>query len=165
MLRLGRLWMRHISQLLDRGVQRYGTLPKAARQSFLPVVLASLPLTLGSTMGAYWTLPLVIVLTVALLYFTTLETDRFMFDLSKTRAHIAITMPMCGFISLWGIVLALMERREAMLGIVGPYSLLLLVACAPAFRWKQARVMRRIPLHYSFSIVGSIVLIGSFSYV
>ncbi|RZI40362.1 hypothetical protein EGT07_23760 [Herbaspirillum sp. HC18] len=157
--------IQRILPLFDNGIQRYSALPQAVRYSLLPVVIASLPLVVSSMFGAYWTIPIVIALTAVLLYFTALETDKFMFQLSKVRAHIAITMPLCGFISLWGIALALADRKGIMLGVVGPYSLLLLIACAPAYRWSQARKARRIPLHFSFPAIGAVVLAGSFAYV
>jgi hypothetical protein len=165
MLSRGQQWMQRISQLFERGIERYNVLPQAVRYSLLPFVIASMPLLVSSMFGSKLIMPLVALLAVMLLYFTTLETDKFMFQVSRVRAHVAITTPLCSFISLWGIALASVDRKGMMLGIVGPYCLLLLIACAPAYRWKEARVTRRIPTRVSFSVMGAVVVFASFVYI
>lgn len=163
MSRPGLPWMHAFTQAADKAVQRFAALPAVWRESFLPLALASAPLLVGSAYAPSWMLPLLLVLTAVLLYQTAQTTERFMFQLDKVRAHLAITMPLCGFISVWGIALALAGRREVMLSVVGPYGLLLLLVCAPAYRLSQARTQRRVPLHYSFSAFACCALLASLS--
>lgn len=153
--------MLHISHLFNKAVARYENLPQSVRQSALPWIIISLPVTIASLFGAYIVMPLMMLLSTVLLYMTTTSTDHFIFSLSKTQCRLGITMPLCIFINLWAIALALLSRKEMMLGIVGPYTLLLLIAAAPAYRWKESRSARRVPLIVSFSVAGILAFLAS----
>lgn len=156
--------MHLITKLIDRGVVRYAALPSPVRNSALPFILTSMPLMLSSLAGAFMVMPVVVVLTAFLLFQMTKSTDTYMFSFDKQQARLSITFPLCTFISVWGILLAVLGRKSMMNGVVGPYCLLLLVACAPAFRWNALRTARRVPLWLSFSIAGALALTGSLLY-
>lgn len=156
--------MRRITTLIKGGILQNDALPLAARQSALPFIVASLPVVISSLLGAYVVMPLVVALTAYQLFLLTKRTDGFMFALTKMRSRVAITMPLCGFISAWGLALALLDRRSMMNGVVGPYCILILIACAPAFRWRAARTARYLPLWLSFSLAGALALAAATAY-
>ncbi|WKB50513.1 hypothetical protein [Eleftheria terrae] len=153
--------MRAFSRKSDWALQGYSRLPVAARESLLPVVLASVPMAIGTAFAPTWLIPVVLLLTFVLLHEVTAETERFMFKLDRARAHVAISMPLTGFVSLWGLCLAGAGRRDVMLSVVGPYCLLLLLVCAPAYRLFQARQQRRVPLRVTFPVCASLVFLCS----
>ena len=159
MSRRGRQWMQDISSAANR--------PCAWCTEVVPelalvlMIFASLPVVLGTLFMPLVLSPAVVLLSEGLLYIATKKADPMIFGMSRLSAYASITMPLCGFISLWGLGLAAVGRKPVMLGVVGPYALLMLLACAPAWRWQRERMSRRVPLKYSFPIVGAIVLSGS----
>lgn len=157
--------MRHITTVTDWILARYGSLPETVRQSALPFLLASIPMVISSALGAYFVMPLVVALTVVLIYKITQDTDSFMFGLSKKSALYKITTPLCAFISLWGLMLAFGGRHAMLNGVVGPYCLVLLLACAPAYRWNQERTNRRVSIRITFIIVGILAVLGSATHI
>lgn len=156
--------MLRITKFINSGQLRYGALPSHVRHSALPFVLTSMPITLSSLAGAYFVMPIVVALTAFLMFQITKGTDGYMFALDKMQARLSITFPLCTFIAVWGILLAALGRKSMMNGVIGPYCLLLLVACAPAFRWNSLRQKRRFPLWLSFSITGALAFAGSLAY-
>jgi hypothetical protein len=88
-----------------------------------------------------------------------------MFAIDKQRARLAVTFPLCSFIAVWVILLTLIGRGTIVNGVVGPYCILLLLACAPAYRWRAARTTRRIPLWLSFSAAGMFAVAAASKYV
>ncbi|MGK5033188.1 hypothetical protein [Janthinobacterium sp. MDT1-19] len=146
-------------------ITRYARLPQKIRQSVFPFVLASLPIVVSSVLGMYIVMPIVVVMSTGLILLLTNETDAAFFEMSKTDARKFITLPLCGFIGVWGILLVLMGRGSMMNGVVGPYCVVLLVACAPAYRWKAAQVKRYVPLWLSFGFAGVLAVSASFFYV
>ena len=142
--------------------QRYDRAPELVRQSFIPFALASLPLVVTTACLPRLLAPLAMLLAIVLLYEVARFAESAMFAVGKLRSHLAVTMPLCGFVSAWGLALAMVGRPYAMLSVVGPFSLLLLLACAPAFRLREARTTRRIPLRYSFPVLAAIAWLASF---
>ncbi len=157
--------MQAISDLLNKLLAHYQKLPEATRHSLLPWVIISMPVVLDSLVGSLLVMPLMLILSSYMLYLSTEKTEKYIFTLSKMQCRIGITIPLCTFISLWGICLATLGRKEMMLGIVGPYSILLLLCAAPAYRWRAARTTRRIPLKISFTITSIVVFLGSLTYI
>jgi hypothetical protein len=153
-----------ITRIINRSLLRYAALPLKVRDSALPFIITSIPLMLSSLAGAFLVMPIVIALTAFLLFQMTKTTDSYMFSLDKQQARLSITFPLCTFIAVWGITLAALGRKSMMNGVVGPYCLLLLIACAPAFRWNASRTTRRVPLWLSFSLAGLLALAGSLVY-
>lgn len=158
---LGLKLTRAISQASDQVVSRYERAPASVRQSFLPFALLSIPLLIGTALAPVWMAPLIEVLTMVLLYQVAESAESTMFAVDKIRAHLAVTMPMCGFISAWGIALALAGRPMLAFVVVGPYSLLLLLACAPAYRLSDARATRYIALRHSFPVLAALAFLAS----
>lgn len=140
-------------------------LPLSVRQSALPFTVASLPVLASSVLGAYMVMPLVVALSAFLLYTMTKSADSFLFTMSKQRARLAVTFPLCSFIAVWVILLTIIGRGPMVNGIVGPYCILLLLACAPAYRWRAERTTRRIPLWLSFSATGAFAVVAASKYV
>lgn len=140
-------------------------LPLAVRQSALPFVVASLPVLVSSVLGAYMVMPLVVTLSAILLYMMARSADSFLFTMSKQHARLAVTFPLCSFIAIWAILLTVIGRGAMVNSIVGPYCILLLVACAPAYRWRAARTTRRLPLWLSFSVAGAVAVAAASKYV
>lgn len=157
--------MRHITTAADWILGHYETLPGRVKQSALPCLLASGPMVISSLLGAYIVMPAVVILTVLLIYKLTTHTDGFMFEMTKADALYKVTMPLCSFISVWGISLAIMGRNSMLNGVVGPYCLVLLLACAPAYRWNQLRMKRRAPLGITFGVVGTLAVLASLVHV
>lgn len=157
--------MRHITIVVDSALARYAALPVKVKQSALPFALASLPILVSSLLGQYVVMPLVVALTAMLLYRITVITDKFMFTLSKGEALYSVTLPLCTFISVWGISLTLTGHYSMLNGVVGPYCLVLLFACAPAYRVNQLRTARRVPLPITFSIVGTLAVLAAVFHV
>jgi hypothetical protein len=157
--------MQAILDLLDKLQTRYQKLPEASRHSLLPWVLISVPVVLNSLAGSLLVMPLMVLLSSYMLYLSTEKTESYIFNLSKMQCRVGITIPLCIFISLWGISLAYLGKKEMMLGIVGPYSALLLLCAAPAYRWNSKRTARRVPLKISFMITGGFVFLGSLTYI
>ena len=129
-------------------------LPVSVRQTALPFIIASVPVLVSSVLGAYMVMPLVVALSAFLLYTMTKSADAFLFTMSKQRARLAVTFPLCSFIAVWVILLTLIGRGPMVNGVVGPYCILLLLACAPAYRFRATRTTRRVPLSLSFSAAG-----------
>ncbi len=140
---------------------RYDGAPLAVRQSFLPFALASLPLVIGTTLGVALLIPVIALLSMVLLHQVATASEAMMFEVNKVRSHIAVTMPLCGFISAWGVGLAVAGRPAMMLSIVAPYSMLLLLSCAPAFRLRESRTKRRVPLKFSFPAIAAIAWLAT----
>ncbi len=154
--------MANISSITKVCEARYAALPLAVRQSALPFLFVSLPLMMTSITGAFQLAPLVVLLSSYQLYLMTKFTDTYMFTLNKMAARLAVTFPLCTFISIWSMLLSLLSPDKKMLnGVVGPFCLLLLIACAPAYRWSETRTARRVPLWVSFSAAGSFAVIAS----
>lgn len=157
--------MQRISTFVKAGIIHNEALPLPLRQSALPFVVASLPVLASSVLGAYMVMPLVVALSAFLLYTMARSADSFLFTLSKQHARLAVTFPLCSFIAVWVILLTLIGRGAMVNGIVGPYCILLLVACAPAYRWRAGRTTRRIPLWLSFSVAGAVAVSAASKYV
>lgn len=157
--------MLRISTFVDKGIIHNDALPEHVRHSALPFVVASLPVFIGSVAGAYIVMPLLLAVTSYLLYTMAKSTDEFMFSFDKQRARAAVTIPLCGFIAAWTLVLTAVGRTEMMNGVVGPFCILLLIACAPAYRWKAHRQARRVPLWISFLAAGSFSVLAALAHV
>lgn len=140
-------------------------LPVSVRQSVFPFIVASLPVVASSVLDAYMILPLVVALSAFLLHTMTKSADLFLFAMSKQQARLAVTFPLCSFIALWVISLTLIGRGAMVNSVIGPYCILLLIACAPAYRWRAARTARRIPLWLSFSVAGTFSVVAASKYV
>jgi hypothetical protein len=156
--------MKPITAIVDGTYKAYDRLPLVMRQSALPFIIVSLPIVISSLLGAFIVMPLIVLLTAYQLYLLTLRTDEFMFSLSKFHARLGVTLPLCTFISVWAFAIALVSRKAMLNGVVGPYCVLLLVACAPAFRWKESRIARRLPAWVSFTTAGGIAFAASLFY-
>lgn len=156
--------MQNISSLIKSGQQRYSALPLAVRHSALPFLIVSLPLVVLTLAGASIVLPLVVALSAYQMFLMTKSTDAYMFSLTPMHARLYVTFPLCMFISAWTIGMSLLSSRTLTNAVVGPYVILLLIACAPAYRWNDARSARRIPLWLSFSIAGSFAVIASLAH-
>lgn len=156
--------MQNISSLIEAGQLRYAALPLAARHSVLPFLLVSLPLVVLSLAGAYIVMPLVVGLTAYQLFLMTKSTDHYMFTLTPMQARLYVTFPLCMFVSAWIIGMSLLSSRTMTNAVVGPYVILLLIACAPAYRWNDERTKRRIPLWFSFSFAGTFAVIASLAH-
>ena len=157
--------MRLITTVGDFFLQRYANMPTHVKYSALPFLIASIPMLISSVLGAYIVMPLVVLLTVLLIFRITESTDSFMFEMSMATALYSISFPLCTFISIWGLTLAYCGRNSMLNGVVGPYCLVLLLACAPAFRWNQLRKTRRVPLRITFLVVGTLAVLASATHV
>ncbi|WP_395398708.1 hypothetical protein ACHMW6_00140 (plasmid) [Pseudoduganella sp. UC29_106] len=154
-----------IRAVSNKVLDRYQQLPKVVRYGALPHLVISLPMLIGSLLAAYYVMPVAVLLSAYLLYSQAKQSDEVVFQMSKNEARLAVTFPLCSFVSAWVIVLSAQGNAQMLNGIVGPYCLMLLIACAPAFRWKHERTARRFPLAVTFSITAAIALAASLSYI
>ena len=157
--------MQRISTFVKAGIMHNEALPLAVRQSALPFTVASLPVLVSSVLGAYLVMPLVVALSAFLLYTMAHASDAFLFSMSKQRARLAVTFPLCSFIAVWVILLTLIGRGMMVNGIVGPYCILLLLACAPAYRFRSTRTTRYLPLWLSFTAAGALAVAATMKFV
>lgn len=163
MSHLGPLWTLVFSQAPNSFRTHYARLPTNLRNSFLPYALSCLPLVVSSLFAPIWFLPIVVPVNAYLLYGVAKAGDSALFSLDKVSAHFAVNMPLCAFVSCWGLALAALDRRAVMLHVVSIFCLLLMMACAPAFRFNLKRAERHIPLRASFVVLGIIASIAAFS--
>jgi hypothetical protein len=157
--------MLRISSILNTGLAKRALSGPTWTQSSAPFIVASLPAFICSLANANIIMPLICGVTAYQLFLKTQQTDPIFFQMTKTRARLAVTYPLCLFITIWGIALAMLGHKQMMNGIVGPFCIMLLIACAPAYRWKPSRTERRVPLWISFSIAGLIAVTAAFASV
>lgn len=143
----------------------YGTLSQSLRNSALPYILASIPIVILSITGTIIVMPLIILMSTVLIFYIAHGMDEVVFLFTKHEARKAITIPLTLFISAWGITLVILAKGHMMNGVVGPYCAVLLVACAPAYRWNVNRTTRRLPLWLSLSATGILAISASLFYV
>lgn len=146
-------------------IDSYGKLAPLFRNSVLPYVLASVPVFVMSVTGSTLVMPLVIFMSTVLIFYIAHDMDAVIFSLTKQESRKAITIPLSMFICIWGIVMVIIGKGQIMNGVVGPYCAVLLVACAPAYRWKATRLERRIPLWISMSLAGMLAVGASLFYI
>lgn len=157
--------MKHISSILKAGIAANEALPAAMRGSAAPFILATLPVLVCSILGAFIVMPIVVALTAYQLFLLVKVTDPLLFTLDKKQSRLRVTFPMCTYIALWGIFLAMMGRSHMLNGIVGPFCILLLIACAPAYRWNALRTARRFDTRWTFSITGAIAVAAALAFL
>lgn len=157
--------MLNIFAQLDKLQAHYNALPQPMRQSILPWVITSIPVIISSLFSAYQAMPVIIAITVYLLYLVTNHTDTFIFNLTAKEARARITMPLVTLIPAWGVLAAFLSRKEMVLGIIGPFAGVLLLCAAPAYRLKMTRMKRYVPLELSFGLVGIFLVIASLNYI
>lgn len=158
------LWLRanHFQEAL---IDSYGKLTPLFRNSVLPYVLASGPVFVMSVTGSMLIMPLVMLMSSVLIFYIAQDMDPVIFAMTKQQSRKAITIPLSMFICIWGIIMMVVGKGQLMNGVVGPYCAVLLVACAPAYRWKATRLERRIPLWISMSLAGVLAVGASLFYI
>ena len=157
--------MQNILDQLNSFQDNYKKLPEHIRKSFLPWFITSIPVIIASILCPYSFMPLIVLISIILLYQVTQYTDTFIFELSSMEAKTRITLPLVALIPLWTILLAWFSRKEMLLGIVGPYVSILLLCAAPAYRMKATRMKRIVPLSVSFSILALFTMVASLNYI
>lgn len=157
--------MLNIFAQLDKLQAHYNALPEKMRQSILPWLITSIPVIVSSLFSVYQAMPVILSITVYLLYLVTNYTDTFIFNLTAKEARARITIPLVTFIPLWGVLAAFLSRKEMVLGIIGPFAAVLLLCAAPAYRLKMTRMKRYVPLELSFGLVGVFLVVASLNYI
>lgn len=158
------LW-RNLNAVNSALYEHYANLTPKIRNSALPYILASLPIVIMSITGSIIVMPLVILMSVVLIFYIAQDMDQMIFSFTKQQARKAITIPLTAFICAWGITLVLLSEGRMMNSVVGPYCGVLLVACAPAYRWNINTAKRRVPLALSLSLTGLVAVAASFFHV
>jgi hypothetical protein len=139
-------------------------LPEKLKNSVAPFVIATIPLFIFSLFGIFFLMPVVVALTAIVVYFLVQRMDEILFSFDPQKARMAVTIPLCTFISIWAFTLAIVGRGKMLNGIVGPYCLILLIACAPSYRWKSNRKKRLVPTIISMSLAGILSFIAACYY-
>ena len=92
------------------------------------------------------------------------QQDR-LFACDRTKAHLQVVMPLYALMTVWGMLMLLQQRTDFLLAYVGPFSVVVVTAVWPVFRWNIKRTRRFIPYGYSYGVASGFFVLAIFYYL